>query len=614
MTKSPSWLLWASGAGLLLFAILLARPGVFTIDEVIYLFAADSFRLTGSLSLDNGWNLAASRDLRWTDLLTLGPNGLTSQYPVGSAVVWAPLISLLGVKGAIYLNTLATVLAVFAVHALAMQSLQDRAAARFAALLFLFGTFALEYAFGYWPHAISVLTVTASLLYLMKALESEGRAFHLAAIAGLILGVGLLFRLDTVLCLPAFAAIALLFAARPFAVACGGVIGTLPAFAILALTNFEKFGSYNPLSYGGKSGTTNLAGYLPFMLLLVAGFLALLAWRFRRPANPRPWLVALAALAALAVIALPPLRNIALQWASGAFDLLIDSRGIEPGRGDVQRLADGTTAFWGLPKKAMAQSLPWLGILVLLFSPTAWKKSPRTFAIFLLFAAIFTFPFLIRSWHGGLSLNMRYFLPLTPLLSVMGAALILDLGKEFSNAKRLLLWSGIFGFLVSALWTILLPSSIAGAHQILSLYLFAFLAVLAFAAIFAKQALARPLFLVSGLAIGISVFNTLTDTALAQLRREGRGVLVDFDSRYDGKVLIYETMLRSALLDPDQIVAISQPSRGGADVALVEAALQNGYRVLMPDLMAEAFANAHPHLTWEDVEGPVDLAEVRRKR
>ena len=100
---------------------------------------------------------------------------------------------------------------------------------------------------------------------------------------------------------------------------------------------------------------------------------------------------------------------------------------------------DGTRSFWGLSKKALGQSLPWLGLLALLLRPQLWQGRSRSFTCALIFTALFMLPFLIRSWHGGMSSNMRYFLPALPVLSILAATLIHDLlDRDEARAANLI--------------------------------------------------------------------------------------------------------------------------------------------------------------------------------
>ncbi|MEM8804030.1 MAG: hypothetical protein AAGF55_16005, partial [Pseudomonadota bacterium] len=342
MALKLNGLLLVIGAALLVYALTAARLGVFIIDEAIYLFAADTFAATGGFTLQNGLHLSQSADLFLSNLLSQGPDGMTSQYPPGSAVVWAPLVERWGVRGIVVFNTACLVAAVFVTFALARRLLSAELAA-LASLLFLFGTFALEYAFVLWPHSVSVLTVLLAWLLFLQALDADRRAFALAFASSLILGAGVLFRIDNVLAVPAFGLLAILFAARFGAVAFGGIVGLAVPMAMLSLANMMKFGTLNPLSYGVKDGgSTNLSVYVPFAAVLLA--LAGVVWLVRsRKLRATPVSIGLAiAVVAAAGVLVPELQRMAVKYANGVMRLVVDARQIPSPFSGVMDMPDGT--------------------------------------------------------------------------------------------------------------------------------------------------------------------------------------------------------------------------------------------------------------------------------
>lgn len=611
--KLNTGLLIALGVGLILYALIGARLGFFIVDEVIYVFAAETFAATGGFTLENGLHLSNSADLLWSNLLTHGPNGITSQYPPGTAVLWAPFVEYFGIRGILVFNAAALVGAVFATHALARQLFDDDWVAQAASLLFLFGTFSLEYAFVIWPHTVSVWTIIASFSYFLRALDDRDDALRLAAVSGLILGLGLLFRVDNILTLPVFAILTVLFAARPIRVICGGALGLAPAFGAMAWINLSKFGTLNPLSYGVKSGAgTTLANYVPFAIGLVVLLGAMWFLRTRKRVD---WRIVggLAGLGLCAAIALvPEVQRLVMRLVAGVSRLIVDARGIESSFADVKDMPDGTRSFWGLSKKALGQSLPWLGLLVVLLHPRVWAGRRRAIACALIFCFVFMLPFLMRSWHGGMSSNMRYFLPVLPVVSILAALVIRELLAMGDGQLRPFALAILLGGASSFLWMILTPSGLAGAHQIWALYVFVVVLVVAFVSAFVPNVtVARLTLLVAGLGIGVSVFNTATDTLVSQLRRAQNEVLTDVSNGYDGKMVIYGAMMRSAMIKPDQVVASAQVGATMPDIALVSAALAQAYRVLMPEDWARIFADTHAGYRWEPTDGPVeDLVEV----
>ena len=603
----------ALGVGVILYALVGARQGFFIVDEVLYVFAAETFAATGGFTLENGLHLSNSADLLWSNLLTHGPNGITSQYPPGSALLWAPLIENFGVRGILVFNAAALVGAVFATQALARQLFDDDWVAHVASLLFLFGTFSLEYAYVIWPHTISVWTIIASFIYFLRALDDRDDALPLAMLSGLILGAGLAFRIDNILILPVFAILTVLFAARPVRVMCGGGLGMAPVLIAMALVNQSKFGTLNPLSYGVKSGAgTNLANYIPFGIALVALLGGMWVLRTRKAVNWRV-LGGVAGVGICAAVAfVPEVQRLMMRLVEGTSRLIVDARGIESRFADVKDMPDGTRSFWGLSKKALGQSLPWLGVLVLLAHPSIRAGRGRAIACALIFCLVFMVPFLMRSWHGGMSSNMRYFLPVLPIVSILAALSLRQFMRRGTGLSRPFALAILLGVLSSFGWMMAMPSGLSGAHQIWALYVFlAVLAVSLVSLAVPSASVARVTLLVAGLGIGVSVFNTATDTLVSQLRRAQNETLTDLSQGYDGKLLIYGAMMRSALTNADQIVAAPQVGATAPDAALVRAALENGYRVIMPEDWARIFSENHAGYRWQAAGGPVDdLVEV----
>lgn len=604
-------LLLVLGVALLAYALFAARLGVFIIDEAIYVLAADTFAATGGFTLQNGLELAPSGDLFLSNLLSNGPGGITSQYPPGSAVAWAPLVARWGMRGIVVFNAACMAGAVCVTYALARRLLSAKLAA-LASVLFLFGTFALEYAFVLWPHSVSVLTILLAWLFFLNALERERRAFALAFASGLVLGAGVLFRIDNILAIPAFGLLAILYATRFGAVALGGAVGLAVPMVMLSLANMMKFGTLNPLSYGVKDGgSTNLAVYLPFAGILVA--LACAVWLVRSGKMRVTALslgLALAGVAAAGAL-VPELQRLGLKYLTGIVRLIVDAREIPSQFSGVQDMADGTRSFWGLSKKALGQSLPWLGVLLVLFRPRARVGQGREIVSGVVLCLLFTLPFLLRNWHGGMSSNMRYFLPVLPVLSILAVVALRHLVAEDRALIRTLGLAIFVGFASSFAWMMATPSALAGAHQIWALYVFGVVVLASLAwLVVPSQPATKTVLLVAGLGIGVSGFNTGTDTLISQLRRGQNEVLTDLSQGYDGKALLYGAQLRSAFQSPDQIVAAPQIGAALPDIKLLQAAFANGYRVLMPQSFAEPLIAAYPEYRWQPAPGPVDLVEV----
>ena len=134
---------------------------------------------------------------------------------------------------------------------------------------------------------------------------------------------------------------------------------------------------------------------------------------------PIIWLLTAGAFLA-ATFMIAPLQSGLLRVITGMHAILIDATIIQDNRaGGLQRMADGTVLFWGLPKKALAQSLPWLGCLAALAGLARAERRQSILFVLIIFAG-WSVPFVVGSWHGGFGANMRYFLPSVVLLAILG--------------------------------------------------------------------------------------------------------------------------------------------------------------------------------------------------
>lgn len=599
--------------GLLLVAgAFWVSDGFYTIDEVVYVFGAETFLKTQSFFLENGHDEFGSRDLRWIDLLVHRTTGLTAQYPAGSAVFGAVLISAFDLRGILLFHAACVAGSAFVTRALAMKLFKDEKIALAAALLFLFGTFVGEYAYGLWPHAVSVLTVAGAFLWFLSAMDRDEGALRAAAISGLILGAGLLFRLDNLFLLPVIGLLTVTYAKRPVQVFLGGALGLLPAFVLLSLANQIKFGTFNPISYGHAGGDVGLGGYLHFAGAAAALFLALVVVRVKGWRIKPIWAVPVLVVAVvIAAVLLPDVQRLLARLYQGFVALFIDARTIVDPRGGVERAADGTLRFWGLPKKALGQSLPWLGVVLLLaFSP--WGKHRRAIVIVLTMVALWSFPFVMRAWHGGLSLNMRYLMPLLPALSALCVAVIWQMAARLRGAVWIVLCTAAIGVASGLAWAMFSPSGISGAHQILSTYVLFAVALTALIAGLPRLS-AGPVGGLSlgaaGVGIGLSLFLSASDLWISQLRR--LDVLTDTTQGYSGKVIVYLHPFRSALHNPEQLVAVPHWRNGGPDADFVGTGIERGYRVLMPVEMAEDFVTSDPRFQLgSEIAQPLMMREI----
>lgn len=569
----------------LLVCAFLVSPGLFNIDEFIVLAGAKSLLSSGALAVQNGWPEFSSPDLSlW--LLVQGPHGLTPQYPVGSAVLGAPLLAIFGARGLILINVLAGIGALFALWSLSARHFGGKAVALVSVLLLIGGTFWLEYVFAIWPHSVGVFCVALALLLTLDCLDAQSRFELKAAGAGAAIGLGLLFRTDTVLALPAIGLAALLFAKRPFRMAIPFGLGLLPFAALTAGANYAKFGTLNPLSYGQSAGATTLSSHIAAIAGLAAIALLLVVLRFVRwRPGKREYAIGLAGVVLVLAFS-AVLRDLAQRYLTGAWALLVDARAIHDPRLGIHTEAGSVLSFWGLWKKALAQSMPWLGLLVLALPRPKDGQLRRSTWVVLIVAAVWSLPFFMTSWHGGMGSNMRYFLPVVPLLCALSARLLVDFMRPVAKAPWILLFGGLAGAAMVTLWTDLHPTHTAGAQQILSTWMLAAIAGIAALSLLTwrGQGAVRILGVgAAGAGLAASMLFLVSDFQQAQGMREASETFSAATADLPDHALVYgpSRFISDWTLQPGHIAALPNNVDGRFDYALIDQALDKGYRVLV---------------------------------
>ncbi len=513
------------------------------------------------------------------------------------------------------MNVLAGIGTIFATRSLAIQMFGRAEIGFLAALFLVFGTFWSEYVYGHWPHSVSLLFVTMSLLAFFGSLEQTNHVFRKALVSGLALGLALLFRLDSILAVPAYFLAIILYARQPIKLMVGGTLGLAPAIVVLSVTNFQKFGSLNPFSYGRVTGGATdasahaAAAAIIFLAILIVTAIAVCS---KRQINAR-WIGPAVLAIFAAALAVPATYEVFRAMAVGFVRLVIDTKGITHPEIGVVHLSDGTVLFWGFPKKALAQSLPWLGVLILI-AFRSWNEHKRPLVVAAIFAVVWMMPFLQSSWHGGLGSNMRYFLPILPVMASVAAFLVYDL----ANAQKNWLMKSVIGLVCGAGlvfgWTVLHPSAGFGSHQILSTLVFVLVLVLILTSSLIGMLGVRTntkslqLFAV-GLGFGVAWTLAGADFINGQNRR----VVMDLQNRnvstIPERTLLYGAPERfvSAFSNPEQVLALPDRLSGKFDTKLISGALDAGYVVLMspnfvksPDIANGGF-NVVKNARWSEL-------------
>jgi hypothetical protein len=414
----------------LVHVLFLAPPGFLTTDEFLYAAMVERLVATGSLFFANGPEEDASDAL---NLLFLTPtaNGLAPQYPAGYAVLAAPFFWLGGIRGLMALNTLAAIGMVAVTYKLAELLYGEPARALNAALILALASFLADYAFAILPHATAGLAIVSAVYFAVAAREGARKPRLMAALSGLVLGLGIHFRVDVILIAPLLIAWLLACAPKPIERIALLLAGLLPGLAASSWANYARFGSLSPITYGRESfaaasDTTNLAAYQGLLPLLILGAAVTAAFGFARVrALFTGWKgVGILALGLAVVLAVPVTGGPAARALKGLYVLLVDLQSydfIERFSGEGRMIEGRWLVFSGGVKKALFESLPYAGFLVLpLAGIFQGRRRAATVLLALLPLAWFGF-FALKQWHGGQATNMRYFTPMLPFIAILAA-------------------------------------------------------------------------------------------------------------------------------------------------------------------------------------------------
>ncbi|MCI2398179.1 hypothetical protein [Aliiroseovarius subalbicans] len=443
MLKSHSGILAISFGTTWLALVVFLPAGLWVPDETVIYASVESLRREGSLVVDNGYSTFQNHALLFNDLLKVGPRGAVVQYPSGYAVMLVPFSAAAGLKGMMVVNAVSAAVSVWLTFQIALLLFGEQRVAFRASILLGLCSFLTIYAKALWPHALSTSVVLAVSWFALRAVRDSIGWRKDAVMSGLVLGLGLSVRVDVVLIAPALLAVTLFLSPRPTAVIATSTVGFLPGMLLASWFNHQKFGTLSPVSYGSMNGSTSLASYGVFAAAMIV-FLALclVARHMKSHRGSSAAIVVLLALLVSAIIAIPvlhPMETWLKKTIRGIFTLWFDMRLLDDESHQVTRHQDGTLTVFGLYKKAVAQSMPWIGILATLVLYRV-RPSERLGVVFCFLAiVIWTLPFASTSWHGGFAANMRYFLPVIPFLCMLAAS-ALDGLPPLSRAISFGLW------------------------------------------------------------------------------------------------------------------------------------------------------------------------------
>src|SRR5262249_21764119 len=123
-------------------------------------------------------------------------------------------------------------------------------------------------------------------------------------------------------------------------------------------------------------------------------------------------------------VVIPSVRRGVTHAIEGLWMLVVDLRSSDPAVREpaLARSARGAMMYSGSFKKAFIQSLPYLP-LTLVAVIARGRDAARRRRLFAIGAAAATYVavFSYFRWHGGLSFNLRYFLPALPFVAILAA-------------------------------------------------------------------------------------------------------------------------------------------------------------------------------------------------
>jgi hypothetical protein len=360
----------------------------------------------------------------------------------------------------------------------------------------------------------------------------------------------------------------------------------LPALALASWLNYLKFGSANPLSYGRSGGSTDLRSYVPLIAALCLGVVAIALFRKFGSRINRKASIASIAMVGIAILLIPAASDWILRCWRGFLALVIDARYIDDQPSVLTEGPGQVMLVRGLVKKALGQSMPWIGLAAILLTGKVAERDRRMFLTLAILIATMTLPFISRSWHGGLSNNMRYFLPALPPLCILCARLIPDLWSSVGKAPLFAvagLWATV---IVSLVWARLIPSGYAGVQHMLStsVLLATALAALAAGASWRFRQAGRALTItLLGSGLILSMMSAVSDFAVETKRRtvfhSRAATLSDLPAK--SLIITYPEWLDTRTPGNGSIVSLRNPTSKQIDKKLVVDALDAGYRVFI---------------------------------
>ncbi len=420
-------------------------PALFSVDDMGYYLMGKSFAEEQTFRVWTGYEEFKTTAFGiFQPVYSLSGDSLYVKYPPFYAFISAPFYKLFHLRGLFILNILSFAGTIYFLYLLSLSLFDSKKMGERVVLVYVFATFSVEYAIGLWPHMLSVFLVVSGAYFFIKYLKSEDAGIFNISAAIALFGLSIGVRLQNIVFLGiAFAAMILLkkdLKAVFTAAVAGG------SFLIIeGAINKERFGSFDPFSYGHYKGK-NLGYYLQYPEYFVLfGLFALLFFLFARKRKLSPkikysiigvsFLILVTAFLSNRVI-----RGIFYYWAYTLYCNLVDLSAFYKKSGLI--IGDsGAILYGGVVKKSLLQSCPYL-ILSFLSPFIIFKeKGNRSVSIFLSSLLVIPLAFISSFFfHGGYAFNIRYALEFLPFAVILFCWLIRNINfqlKEFLIAGLL---------------------------------------------------------------------------------------------------------------------------------------------------------------------------------
>lgn len=434
LEKIKFFLLLLFAVAHILISLIAIIPGYISIDEITYHLMTKNFSESGGFEIWNGYREYPSPELE-SNFIFARNGRLVSQYPYLYPILCMPFYRIWGYHGLFFVNVISFLGIATLCYASAQKLFNDRNLALNSCFILALATFLWEYSQAAWPHATATLFIMAAFyIFTCSFNEKTPRIALLLSLAcGFISGFAAGIRLDSIFVVPCF--IFLFLFVKPWRprLALAVCIGTLPGLLILSATNYVKFGVLSPLSYGrsfeSSLGILEIKPYLPFAGLIA--FAIIILWVLRRyplGATLRRYKRSVIIMIILLIITLamsPMPRKTFKKPLNGAYQLIVDLRvrDLDIKEGGLSRSQGGGMVYLGGLKKSLLQSCPYLVVLLLPFLRIFRRDREyiQLIILFLIPIVFISFYSYHNAWHGGLSLNLRYFIPILPFTSILSA-------------------------------------------------------------------------------------------------------------------------------------------------------------------------------------------------